>query len=434
MIELVLHAAVGASHYFYNSTYFWLYGFYLFGFLLHKTTKPFQKGFLWGLVFISLHSFSLLYVVIAQTGLLWACFAPLTFYLYFALCTALLFLLCSYCLLSKMTCLFIIPALFVGYYYFLESACFWFLGLQEGYPFISPLITLVNHPLIQWASVYINQWVIVYLLIVVQLFLFYTKHKQFFIAFYIFILVGSYYAIHPLQTVAVEKEPESLCFIPLHNKQGAYLQAEYLYTTMLKQKTPHTKFFILPESSYPFPLGQNSLALKIWQNYLLDYGQIIIGAHRKSGQKLFNTMFLIDKCRIIHSYDKSHLVPFFEYIPDVVKGFRCFSFFLNNRSSFSCGDINQNCYFTLDNTDYIPTICSELFYKKRKGCKHPLLCIINDSYFGLSQFQRVMLHAAQRVSIVEQRTILYCTSFLLCSITYSYIKSEHHKTKTNFYS
>jgi apolipoprotein N-acyltransferase len=179
--------------------------------------------------------------------------------------------------------------------------------------------------------------------------------------------------------------------------------------TEAANKHPDKRVFVLPESTFPFPLENNSYALKMWtDNALKEDKVLVIGGYRSEEQKLFNTMYIVKNNRIIFYYDKTHLVPFFEEKKNLPKLFKKGnSLFLSKRNSFiRSKNPCRTCF--LEDISFKPLICSEVFWKlPKKG--NQFLVLANDFYFSFSYFPRVMKRLAQMNTYKQASNLVYCS-------------------------
>jgi apolipoprotein N-acyltransferase len=144
---------------------------------------------------------------------------------------------------------------------------------------------------------------------------------------------------------------------------------------------------VWPETSIPFALQDNVEDLKVLSDAAGSKAQIIAGIRRFEGNKLYNSMIHLDqRGGLVSVYDKSHLVPFGEYIP--------FSEHLSrlglrglaaNLQGFSPGN-GPEVISAFGLPSYLPLVCYEAIfpYAVRPQDNRPefLLHITNDAWFG----------------------------------------------------
>ncbi len=144
---------------------------------------------------------------------------------------------------------------------------------------------------------------------------------------------------------------------------------------------------IWPETSVPFALENNAGDLKILSDAAGPNAHIIAGIRRFEGNNLYNSMVHLDeKGGLVAVYDKSHLVPFGEYIP--------FSQYLSglglrgmaaNLQGFSSG-AGPEVISAYGLPSYLAMICYEAIFPSftHTDTNRPefLMHITNDAWFG----------------------------------------------------
>jgi apolipoprotein N-acyltransferase len=178
---------------------------------------------------------------------------------------------------------------------------------------------------------------------------------------------------------------------------------------------------IWPESSVPvlFSLNRN-----IWREVperfaalLPPHTALILGAERMEGilsvdgryivDRVYNSLFVLGEGAKINSiYDKTHLVPFGEYLPfrDALTfvGLRAFS---HRVGGFDAGEEQATPIHTPHAPDFLPLICYEVIFPGRVANLQArpgwLVNITNDAWFGDSTGPHQHLHQA-RIRAAEE--------------------------------
>jgi len=154
---------------------------------------------------------------------------------------------------------------------------------------------------------------------------------------------------------------------------------------------------VWPETSVPFGLEDNVADLQILSDAAGSNTDVIAGIRRFEGNDLYNSLVHMDgKGGVLTTYDKSHLVPFGEYIPFAnyvsdlgLRGLAA------NLQGFSSGD-GPRVITTPDLPSYLPLICYEAIFPLalRTAENRPefLLHITNDAWFGdyIGPFQHLV--------------------------------------------
>jgi apolipoprotein N-acyltransferase len=179
---------------------------------------------------------------------------------------------------------------------------------------------------------------------------------------------------------------------------------------------------IWPESSVPVLFGLNR---GIWREevragfaaLIPPHTTLILGAERREGilsvdtryirDRAYNSLFVLSEgAKISNIYDKTHLVPFGEYLPFrdalTMVGLRAFS---HRVGGFDSGEEQAAPIRTPYAPDFLPLICYEVIFpgriaslKTRPGW---FVNITNDAWFGDSTGPHQHLHQA-RIRAVEE--------------------------------
>jgi apolipoprotein N-acyltransferase len=178
---------------------------------------------------------------------------------------------------------------------------------------------------------------------------------------------------------------------------------------------------IWPESSVPFLFGVNrQISDRVppeFATLIPARTTLILGAERWEGilsvdaryivDRVYNSLFVLSEgAKIDAIYDKTHLVPFGEYLPFrdalTMVGMRAFS---HRVGGFDSGEEEPVPIHTPNAPGFLPLICYEIIFpgrisslKTRPGW---LVNITNDAWFGDSTGPHQHLHQA-RIRAVEE--------------------------------
>ena len=379
-------------------------------------------GFLWGLIVYGLH-FSWLIVLLLTESNLGALLAFLFYILVvlYSSCTSVVWfcvigflsvliyrLICNRFFANVLIFTICLPACFVLYFFCLDKWMFLFLGRNGGYPFINPLI-----PLVQYKS-------FVYLLSYLLVFFNFIEDSR--------LQINKIDLENKLENknVFVLSIPESkkeIVFFRLildekragKNRQedNALEVAVKIYEKLVELnldkivKDYEHICVVSPEGTFPFALNKKLEFVELWSKALPRQAHFLLGSIRIEGDNLFQSVYWINTGRIISFYDKNHRVPFTEKIPRFCKHCKWIkSFFFPNNLFFKKGHIKeyQNSFDILPKVAIIPTICSELFFNSTNQFhkriakidgKYGIICVfIKDSWY-VDYFQNVICLAAQ---------------------------------------
>jgi|GEM_PF-6369334 len=379
----------------------------------HKTSSnTFFDGFVWGLCFFGLHSAGLFYVVYYDGSGPLRMLYPIVFVVYFALHSGV-WLAVTRLVKGDFECAWwILCTLFFAWY--LDTYFLWPLGVVEGYPLVFPTIPLVVLSHLIYINLWHSPWELLLCIIFLQVSFVEGFFKKRWWIVTTFCLASMCWGDGKKGGV---EQPRpgwfgQLQYIrPPKERYHKLEAAQELCQTMLKKKRESFQLFITPESAFPFFL-QIGPSTKLWQDYALNSAALLVSAHKINEGEVYNTVFLISQRRIILSYSKSHLIPLFERTrtKESNKNKDFFKFFLLKGNPFSPSK-NQTPLISHSGIGpFLPVICSELFWLKY-SLRHPtvpLICVLNDSYFGFTRFSYIMLLSARFKGISQERWIVYC--------------------------
>jgi apolipoprotein N-acyltransferase len=171
---------------------------------------------------------------------------------------------------------------------------------------------------------------------------------------------------------------------------------------------PLVDLVIWPETALPYVLERHpELPLMIAK--AAGGAQVALGAQREDGSRFWNSLTLVSpEGQIGDSYDKSHLVPFGEYIPLGDLAYRWFgirAFAAQEGAGYTAGTGPKLLDFGPKIGRALPLICYEVLFPEEVNAapERPdwLLQVTNDAWFGVlsGPFQ----HAGQaRMRAIEQ--------------------------------
>lgn len=305
-------------------------------------------------------------------------------------------------------------------------------GCLDGYPFINPLLPLVSwtwyiEPIFYFGTVF--SWILI-VITNLSIVAFYKKST---ITSLIFVmLLISFPAMFSLFykktniKISIEKN-EMIYLQPVWNaKQLSSAQTFYAIARCLDQIAaihPQTKYILIPESGFAYNLIEWSDKLDAWTSPF-DGVTIFIGGHRALPQgyaqtsrhkdnKIFNSLYQITDGKIIAWYDKTHLVPLVERIPNWVQWVPIFKdVFTSDAYTFSYPEHDQS---DLIMAGFRPCICSELFFGKPIcrpfARKWPMLFICNDSWLALDYARDLAKRSVKLYSMQHNVPIVYVGSY-----------------------
>lgn len=218
---------------------------------------------------------------------------------------------------------------------------------------------------------------------------------------------------------------ERVVCVTAHKGNGKWLTSRAIMEKLQQAhaKHPDADIFVLPESALPHPLFDDDYCLSMWyDNAVQVEATIVLGAYHKVDEKLFNSFYVLQGCRITHCYDKTSLLPFAEKLVD----FWCpllslHNLFASDWVELSAGMRPRAPLQLANGLHFVPYICSELFFSTTKSKENvsshscPLICLVNDSWFP-AYMQKLLFLNARLTALMWQQEILYCSYAYQCHI------------------
>jgi len=382
----------------------------------------FIDGFLWGIIFFSIHMLGVFFVIQEHGYGRFRFMAYVFLIVYCALYAGLWFWCASY-LKNKIGVVSWLVVTFF-YFYWVQHGILWiFFGYVEGYPLAWPLLPLAHYSWLLYLLPVIGSNVLLILLLsgVMLLVLYLVQKRKIF-------LFGSLLCTLPFCVGWFKADEKGFpdyvkkCTVVIPCKKGdnPFDCAQEITYQLIDccQNSPSTKIIFMPESSFPFPLNKYPEILEMWnQNALMDSKILLLGSHRLDECGIYNSLYCLHKSRIIQIYDKKHLIPFTEFVPSIWNSLLGKTLFLNNKEPFNDSKSKSDFFPISNNLTVVPCICSELFFMNKEpvGPKVPLLCIVNDSWFSKPYFRQLLNLVARYKAQEWQRDIFYISyNFAQC--------------------
>jgi len=135
-------------------------------------------------------------------------------------------------------------------------------------------------------------------------------------------------------------------------------------------------FIVSPESYFCYPLASDDYEIVLWTSQLPVHVKWLFGGVRKAGRWRHQTVFELEKGRIMHTYDKKNYVEFFEYTPK--------NFFKHILSALFSPEVGQftKLLSEYSHTDVLiaPLLCADLFHEPLCPTKFNIL-FFNETWF-----------------------------------------------------
>jgi hypothetical protein len=287
----------------------------------------------------------------------------------------------------------------VGFFYFL-------VGRWYGYGLACPLVPLIKTPFFLGLLPYITWLGLLGSLLLWQVGIAYKSWKKSVIGLIPF-LVGPFIFKGKTQD---EKLQERLVIVAQSFQASTpYERAQEVCEVLRRAQRlhPFALVFILPESTFPFPLNKYRYVQEMWAE-VVPHKYLIVGSHfceapKKGKERLYNSVYVLHKGHLIYRYDKRRLLPFFE--EPSVWGERN-SLFLENKGAFDAGVTFQPaCTFPLIGT-FSFCVCSELLWDM--PAKKQVIALVHDGHYRFSYFPRLFRDFAYFQALEKQSTLFYC--------------------------
>lgn len=171
---------------------------------------------------------------------------------------------------------------------------------------------------------------------------------------------------------------------------------------------PAAVVFILPESTFPFPLNKYAYVYEMWSK-AASKKYVIVGSHfveqeEEGKERLYNSVYVLYNGQVLYRYDKKKLLPFFEeHWLGCVRN----SPFLENKCAFVPASSFQQggCFIPpLGNCAFC--VCSELLWDM--PLKKQVIAVVHDGYYRFTYFSGLFKAFAYFQALEKQSDLFYC--------------------------
>ncbi len=253
--------------------------------------------------------------------------------------------------------LFILISMFT-YYQLIETVSLSpFVGYQEGYPFLNPLIPLA--PL-------------------------FTQVQQ-----------PSTQHIHYIQ--------------PIKSTHNPMIDGQIIFHHLSKQTYGDANIIVAPESFFSFPINMYPQNIALWSCVIPPQAYFVFGTQWKEGNKRYQVICCLHDTKIFFMYRKQHLIAFVECMPPWFKKNSFLrSLFLNNSEECQISSMSLD-HIKLNNQTVSLKLCSEFFFIKYNSDTNGVTMVfflINDHWF-VDYFRKIIENLACVKSLWLNVPILY---------------------------
>ncbi|MCX5922961.1 MAG: hypothetical protein NTU89_00160 [Candidatus Dependentiae bacterium] len=324
----------------------------------------------------------------------------------------------------------------ITYFGFMILSCMAPFGVIEGYPFFNPLISLAYYPQVLWCVKKIGVLGALSCLILFQLFI--AKYKElrgrrglgflFSVVFFIpFLAEFFFYEPNPSKSPTINNS--NIKYIQpwwYGCKNPAFVghkMAESINDELTK--LPKAKAILMPESTFCFEIEDYQSFVSLWSDKDLD-AIIMFGGHRRVGEVVLNSFFMLKRGKIVHVYDKMHLIPFVErsigwpnnflflkILPSCLFPVACRVRHSQRRRLEPRGSsINEksNDLIHICGQTYQIFICSEFFFEVKKTKGYPIILICNESWLYFEYMKKFMVLFIKYFEVKYDLHVLYATT------------------------
>lgn len=413
----------------FDSVYGWLNVFLysLFFLFVHKTlSKAFLQGYVYGMVYFTLHSWGFTTFVDVNNFPIYYKLLPILYYLVQSVYSACWFMFLS--VAQKYTTGLLRYVLFVhitwGYVLWIHYKSFYMFLLDMGYPLLFPFTPSINNSVLTFLFYTTGIMGGTYIILMYNGLLAYVFENKGY-KYYISTIGISIIGLIGLSPVTdYEPSPynptKTIFYMnpPCYNENiQEMVQAicNQLNRKMAQESSEEHILAVFPETTLPFYFSERTL--KILPQHILHEPrvQIMLGLWSEKEEKVYNSSVLLQNGRIILHYDKKKLLPFWEFIPahNTLLLNSLFGAFLDGVTPFSTGSSDTCQFFSYDNELYITMLCSELFWfdHTEYSSNINIMCLLNDSHFQGSLLQKIMLLYGRFVAGTQHRKVFYMAHF-----------------------
>lgn len=300
---------------------------------------------------------------------------------------------------------------------FLYLTCYCSLALFdcfEGYTLINPLLPLVSWTWYLGPICYIGTigyWIIIVLMNLILASLLIKVDSKSLIFLVLLVCFPAF--LEPLLPVMHVHEKEigyipSICNTHIDATPSYKFYAISRMIDALALQSPAVRYIVLPEGSFGHDLMVWHEHLSAWTSLLPSTTSIFIGAHRRDGDKMYNSLYQIRDGKIESVYDKEHLVCCTERRPYIARFLPMLATLFAQTCFSYPEDRQQNILFD----GFVPMICSELFCQDKSPTTKdvPILFVCNDSWFALPYAQELGKRLVKLYSLRHRVTVVYVGS------------------------
>lgn len=309
------------------------------------------------------------------------------------------------------------------FFEWIDNYCLAIAGVVEGYPLMTPLLPLLSQPALLRLLPYLGNFTLTLLLLLISyslflLIIYKTKRSLLFVGLCFLPWIYWYYTplfmVPPYNWIRhIKSLPLMMCSKNPYDYDEVVIKIIQHKLKAIISEYPDTEVIIMPESAFTIDCFESlSHLLILWsEKYIQKPLHIVFGAMRREGDMYYNSLYWVYNGTIQLHYDKTHCMLMSERLPWWLNNASIRSLFYKNNSTVHCSSNKKPLLTLLQQTSFVPYICSEFFLKEIDPIqKEPLIVIANDTLFSSwysAYIQRLLIKLAQYKAIKYQNDIIY---------------------------
>ena len=290
----------------------------------------------------------------------------------------------------------------------------------EGYFFIHPLLPLAEHPIFLTFVPYLGKSILMGMLLVTNAlctlpFLGYNLWFAFVSSSFWMVSIGTGISYAPLSEPSWAHRIAHLPYIFLStNNLGPFAEDVQEKIKAVLTRYPETEVIIFPESSFDrINLDTAREIAQLWDHtHVSKPVNLIIGAFKWEKDKYRNAAYWVYDGKVKAIFNKRHAMLLTEGMSSWYD-FKLFrSLYHRTVPPVTPSDNPRVPFPLLQGVNFIPYICSELFFNDKPDDRYPqsvIIALCNDDWSSAEYVRRLMYLAARFKAIEWQRDIVYAS-------------------------
>lgn len=424
---LILSALLYALSFFLSEYFWWLiftYPIPLF-YSIRSVRFSFIHGYIWGCAVFALHTSGFIYIMACMAHEYWVIGILLgaVMILYQALFPAFLFWFVAQYNVSPVVRLCLWAVILWLFIVWVDWYSMWIFGIQEGYSLMHPLIPLAQQPALLWLLPILGKQCLTILFLLVPtsvvLMLWYKNYITvlFFCCAFVPWLFSLWVGQSELQNLHWHSTIKSLPYMACSVAKNPVVTIKCVANQLKKiiAQNPAINIIIMPESAFNVSnFADFPELLQLWNSDSLGKAvHILFGASRWDGGNYYNSLHWVYDGALQCYHDKRHAMLVSERLSWLNVAL-INQIYFNQGAVVTISSCQRRSLSLLENVQFVPYICSELFCNELPDDKYqgvPIIVIVNDALFMGSfwslYIQQLLVLLAKVKAIQWQRDIVY---------------------------